>query len=128
MKLLKTFFQLEAASGILLALCAVVAIALANSRVAALYHAFWQIKVLGFLDLHRLVNDGLMTIFFFVVGMEIKRELVTGELSSPKRAALPLVAALGGMLAPALIYYFLNPNYPESKAGEFLWLQILLLP
>ncbi len=108
------FFRLEAASAILLLAAAIVALAWANlagESYRALVHAPIAIRV-GPLDaafaVHALVNDGLMTLFFFVVGMEIKQELAVGELRSPARAALPLVAALGGMLVPAAIYLAWN--------------------
>ncbi|HET8538302.1 MAG TPA: Na+/H+ antiporter NhaA [Anaeromyxobacter sp.] len=108
------FFRLEAASGILLLGAAAVALAWANLAGAS-YRAVVETPIsvrMGPLaatfTLHALVNDGLMALFFFVVGMEIKRELVVGELRSPSRAALPLVAALGGMVVPAAIYLAWN--------------------
>lgn len=97
----RTFFTTEAAGGILLVGAAVVALVLANSPVKA-----------GFLNLtqhsHIFVNEILMSVFFFFVGLEIKREFKTGELSNPKKAALPVIAALGGMITPALIYFAIN--------------------
>lgn len=109
------FLAVEASSGIALLVTAAVALAWANSPLAWAYEALWHAPV-GFTvgaltlenDLHFWVNDGLMTIFFFVVGLEIRRELSRGELSTPRRAALPLAAALGGMLVPALIYVAFN--------------------
>lgn len=106
------FLRIESASGIVLLVCTVVAMVLANSPAAGAYHAFWHtyvgIEVGGFKlggELgHFFINDVLMTIFFFVVGLEIKRELVAGELRDPRKAALPVAAALGGMLLPASIY------------------------
>src|SRR5512138_3691020 len=116
---IQAFFRLEAASGILLLAAAVAALAWANSPAAGAYDALWTAPIAlsiggrGFeLDLLHVVNDGLMTIFFFLVGLEIKRELAVGELSSRAQAALPLVAALGGMLAPAAIYVALNRGGP----------------
>lgn len=101
----------EAASGILLLVAALLALALANSPWRDGYHRMWETPVgirLGSLvlerDLRFLVNDGLMTVFFFVVGLEIRRELHRGELAELRRATLPLAAALGGMVAPALLY------------------------
>jgi NhaA family Na+:H+ antiporter len=108
---LDRFLQVEAASGILLLLAAAVALAWANSSWAHLYAGFWHtplgIRVGSFTferSLEWVVNDGLMVIFFFVVGLEIRREVHQGELSEWRRAALPAAAALGGMLAPAGLY------------------------
>ena len=116
---LQAFLRLEAASGIILLGCAMAALALANSAASDAYRAFFgaplQLAV-GPVSVRftvaELVNDGLMTVFFFVVGMEIKRELVAGELRTARQAALPLVAALGGMLAPAAIFLAFNWSGP----------------
>jgi NhaA family Na+:H+ antiporter len=115
------FTETEAASGIVLLAAAVVAPIWANSRFSASYtdllEAHLTIDFLGFrLDesLLHLINDGLMAVFFFVVGLEIKRELVLGELREPKAAALPVMAALGGMLFPALIYVVINSGGPAA--------------
>jgi NhaA family Na+:H+ antiporter len=112
---LQRFLRLEAASGVLLLGAAVLAFAWANSPVAATYEAFWSTPVgvrIGSLALEKSlllwVNDGLMAIFFFVVGLEIKRELTAGELRDPRGAALPLLCALGGMLVPALVFMAFN--------------------
>jgi NhaA family Na+:H+ antiporter len=117
------FLSIEASSGILLMIMAVVALAWANSPFAVLYQDLWHTPFglrLGpwsfTRDLHFWINDGLMTVFFFVVGLEIRREIHQGELSELRRAALPLVAALGGMVVPALIYISLNVGRP-SAAG-----------
>ena len=111
----QTFFKLEAAGGVLLLLCAAAALILANSPLAGEYFDLWQTIVTvgagGFIIAKPLllwINDGLMAIFFFVVGLEIKREVLVGELSSPKKAALPLAGALGGMVVPALMYLAFN--------------------
>jgi NhaA family Na+:H+ antiporter len=119
---LAAFFRLEAASAILLLAAAIAALAWANlagESYRALVHAPIAIRV-GPIDaafgVHALVNDGLMMLFFFVVGMEIKQELVVGELRTPARAALPLVAALGGMVVPAAIYLAWNGG-GEGRAG-----------
>jgi NhaA family Na+:H+ antiporter len=108
---LQRFLAIEAASGITLLFAAGVALAAANSSWADGYAAFWHTPIgvrLGAFTFERslewIVNDGLMVIFFFVVGLEIRRELQYGELSEWRRAALPAIAALGGMLAPAGIY------------------------
>jgi NhaA family Na+:H+ antiporter len=118
---LQAFFRLEAASGILLLASAVAALLWANLD-AASYHAFAELPVAlslggwGFrLPLVEVVNDGLMTIFFFVVGMEIKRELVLGELKTRAQAILPAVAAAGGMIVPAAIYAALNLGTPGLR-------------
>jgi Na+:H+ antiporter, NhaA family len=120
---LARFLRIESASGLILLLCTLVALAVANSPWAAPFHEFWHTHIrVGVgsweidLSLLHWVNDGLMAIFFFVVGLEIKRELVDGELSEWRKAALPVVAALGGMVAPALIYLIL-PHPPEARAG-----------
>jgi len=109
------FARLEAAGGILLLAATVAALVWANSPWEASYHALWHTPVsVGFArhvlaqDLHHWINDGLMCIFFFLVGLEIKREILSGELSSLKRAAFPFAAALGGVVVPALIYGMLN--------------------
>lgn len=98
---LQRFFRLEAAGGIMLAAATIAALSCANSSAGAAYRSLVA-------PIHALVNDGLMTLFFLVAGMEIKRELVRGELRTWRRAALPLVAAAGGMLAPALVYLALS--------------------
>ncbi|MEX2280898.1 MAG: Na+/H+ antiporter NhaA [Gemmatimonadota bacterium] len=109
------FARLETAGGLLLIVCAAIAIVVANSPWAETYHHFWEIELgltLGpitlALSLHHFINDGLMVIFFFLVGLEIKREMMVGELASARRAALPAAAALGGMLVPAGLYLLLN--------------------
>jgi NhaA family Na+:H+ antiporter len=112
---IERFLAIEAASGVLLLLAAGLALAWANSPLRASYEALWHLPFgvrLGSLhferDLHFWINDGLMTVFFFVVGLEIKREIHRGELSELRRAALPLAAALGGMLVPAAVYGLFN--------------------
>ena len=115
------FFHSEAAGSVVLLVCAIIALVIANSRWAEEYFHFLETPI-GFtwgeaeftLTLHQWVNDGLMAIFFFVVGLEIKREIVVGELSSPRQALLPVMAALGGMLAPAAIYLIVNAGGPGS--------------
>ena len=101
-------------SGVLLA-AAILALVLANSPAGGAVHRLWETTIaldLGVVavskSLHHWVNDGLMALFFFVVGLEIKRELLHGHLSDPRKAALPAVAALGGMAGPALVYFALN--------------------
>jgi NhaA family Na+:H+ antiporter len=109
------FAAREISGGILLLGCAVAALAWANSRGADSYTALWHmpftVGLTGFnlsRELHFWVNDALMAVFFFVVGLEIKRQLLAGELASPRRAALPILSALGGILVPALLYTALN--------------------
>ncbi len=118
------FFRIEAAGGIVLLVSTVIALVWANSPWAHLYHEFWESNKLtlgvGNFEIsktfHHWINDGLMAIFFFVVGLEIKREMLTGELSSMKKASLPIAAAIGGMIVPALFYVVLNKN-PETSGG-----------
>lgn len=112
---IQEFLHQQASGGILLIIATVIALAWANSPFAESYHHLWhtyvKIDVSGVglnYSLHHWINDGLMVIFFFVVGLEIKRELLVGELSSVKKAALPIAAALGGMIFPALIYTVFN--------------------
>jgi Na+:H+ antiporter, NhaA family len=116
------FLSVEAASGILLLVAAAVAMVWANSPWRPAYEALWHTPI-GFRvgglsferDLHFWVNDGLMVVFFFVVGLEIRRELHHGELSEPRRAALPAFAALGGMVVPACIFLGLNAGRPSAS-------------
>ena len=119
---LAQFLRVEAAGGVLLAVAAAVALVWANSPWRAGYEALWatpvDISVGSFHlteDLHGVVNDGLMAIFFFVVGLEIKREWTVGELRDRRQAALPAMAALGGMVVPALIYLAFNTGGPEGR-------------
>lgn len=117
------FLSIEAASGVLLLLVAVVALLWANSPWRHLYSSLWHAP-LGLRlgpwsferDLHFWINDGLMTVFFFVVGLEIRREIHRGELSELRRATLPLAAALGGMVTPALVFFAFNRGR-ASAAG-----------
>lgn len=116
------FFQTEATSGIVLMLSALAAMVLANSAWADQYFAFFERELsIGFKDfmltkpLHLWVNEGLMSVFFFVVGLEIKREVIVGELSDFGQAMLPISAALGGMVAPALVYLLFNPGAPQAS-------------
>ena len=110
LKLSKTFIQFfdsEKSSAILLFVCVVVAIAITNSAFGQDYFSFWQTTI-GGLTLAQWVNDGLMAVFFLLIGLELERELYVGELSSLKDALLPIVAAVGGMLVPAIIYTLFN--------------------
>jgi NhaA family Na+:H+ antiporter len=116
--------QLHAApaGGLVLLACAAVAMVWANSPGAHSYHVLWETPIeirigdwRAGLSLHAIVNDGLMAVFFFLVGLEIKREVLVGELASVRQAALPVAAALGGMLVPALLYLALNPSGPTMR-------------
>lgn len=116
------FARIEAASGILLLMAAVIALIWANSPLAHSYHALWHAPLgigLGSLEfsrpLHFWINDGLMTLFFLVVGMEIRREIHNGALSTMRQAAMPLVAAMGGVIAPALIFISLNHDPAQLR-------------
>jgi len=118
------FAKIEASGGILLIVCTVVALLWANLSKES-YDALWHLPVtIGFgsgdfllqKDLLHWINDGLMAVFFFVVGLEIKREVLVGELGSARQAVLPIVAALGGMVAPAALYLVFNPG-GEAHAG-----------
>jgi NhaA family Na+:H+ antiporter len=119
---LQSFLEAEASSGILLLGAAAFAIAWANSPWNATYEDLWHtvltLRIGDWVvreDLRHWVNDGLMALFFLVVGLELKRELLTGELRDPKAAALPVIAAVGGMLVPALIYLALNASGEGSR-------------
>jgi len=120
----KAFFQHEASGGIVLLIAALLGLLMQNSPASPLYdgllhtHASLRVGSIG-LDKSLLhwINDGLMAVFFFLVGLEIKRELVVGELSSLQRAALPFIAALGGMIVPAAIYAAFNWNDPVALHG-----------
>ena len=117
------FISVEAMSGVVLLAAAAIALAWANSPWASAYEALWHLKLgLGaveFLparDLHFWVNDGLMSIFFLVVGLEIRREMHEGALSDPRVATLPIVAAVGGVVVPALLYVLINTD-PAARRG-----------
>jgi NhaA family Na+:H+ antiporter len=114
-KLFKEFFQSEQSSGVILILCTILSIAIANSAVGASYLEFWHrkigIEIGGFIlkqSVEHWINDGLMAIFFLLIGLEIERELYAGELSSLKNASLPMLAAVGGMAFPALFHFLFN--------------------
>src|SRR5829696_975211 len=114
-KLFKGFFDSEKVGGVLLLLCTIVSLLIANSGWGEEYTHFWHSKLdLSFAGLklnysvEHWINDGLMTIFFLLVGLEIERELYAGELSSFSNAILPVAAAIGGMIVPAGIHYLFN--------------------
>jgi len=115
----QAFMHVESASGVVLLICTAIALVAANSSFAEAYDGFWHQKLrlaVGQFELsHSLghwVNDGLMAVFFFVIGLEIKRELVIGELSDPRKVVLPVAAALGGVLAPVMIYLAFQRGQP----------------
>lgn len=123
-KPVRRFMELEAASGVLMLIAAIVALIWANSPAHGLYESILHTEfLLDFGPIHleeslgHLINDGLMGLFFFVVGLEVKRELILGELRNPKDAALPVLAALGGMIFPALIYAAFTASNPDALRG-----------
>jgi NhaA family Na+:H+ antiporter len=118
------FMHIESASGVVLLICTAIALIAANSPYAEAYEAFWHHDVriaLGEFELayplSHWINDGLMVVFFFVIGLEIKRELIIGELSDPKKVALPVAAALGGVIAPVAIYL----SFEYGQSGQHGW-------
>jgi NhaA family Na+:H+ antiporter len=121
---IKDFLRLEASAGIILVIAAAVAMICANSPASGLYAAFLDTPVIVQVGALRIakplllwINDGLMAIFFLLVALEIKREVLEGELSSVEQAALPAIAAAGGMIAPALVYLALTWGEPELSRG-----------
>ena len=121
---IQAFFKLESAGGILLFISAIMAIIIANTAFEPYYHSFFNAPVVvkvGDFEIAKplllWINDGLMTIFFFLVGLELKRELLEGELSDKRNVILPGVGAIGGMIAPALIYVAFNKDDPIALRG-----------
>ena len=118
------FFQLEAASGLLLIAAAILALIINNSPLSYLYSGLLDVPVavqVGALHIAKplllWINDGLMALFFLLIGLEVKREVVDGHLSKPSQEILPATAAVGGMVIPALIYWFINRDNPAAIAG-----------
>ncbi len=115
----KKFIHSEQAGGFVLLLCTIIALLIANSEIAHYYFKIWEIKI-GFIGddyvfrktLKHWVDDGLMSVFFLLIGLEIKREFISGELSSTQKAILPGLAAIGGMVVPALIFLIFNLGTP----------------
>lgn len=110
----RNFFQSSQSSGIILIICVALSLLIANSSAGESFHYFLN-SSLGPYSLSVWINDGLMAVFFLLVGLEIKREIIEGELSSFKSASLPIIAALGGMLVPALIYFIFNSGTDYAK-------------
>jgi len=120
----KWFFKLEAASGLMLLISAIIALIISNSSFSEIYfdilnkYIFIGVNNFGLkLSFLHWINDALMAVFFFFVTLEIKREFIQGELSNIKQSSLPIIAAIGGMLLPALIYIFINIKNPETLNG-----------
>ena len=120
----RKFLAIESSGGIILIFATIAALIIANSGLGSAYETFWKIDFMVGTESFNLtkpiilwINDGLMAIFFFMVGLEIKRELLAGELSSPKQAALPIIAAIGGMIVPATLFLILN----SGSAGTQGW-------
>ena len=111
----KRFFESEKTSGLILIACTALSLALANSTLGPTWLAIWNTDIAG-LSLGHWINDGLMAIFFLLIGLELERELYVGELSSFRNALLPVIAAFGGMAAPALIHFVFNTGLP-TQAG-----------
>lgn len=125
---LRQFLAIESSSGLLLAVCTFAAVALANSPWRAEFAALWEwpcrVGIGTWVlekDLLHVINDGLMTVFFFVIGLEIKRELVAGELRDVRQAVLPIMAAIGGMVIPALVYVGLRDVLGVSDDARRGW-------
>ena len=122
---IKNFINEEAYGGIFLIFVAIIALIWANSSFYESYHYIWHEFEVGYTwgdfeligSLHHWINDGLMALFFFVIGLEIKREIMGGELSSIKKASLPIAAAIGGMIIPAVLYAVVTIKYPEYING-----------
>lgn len=115
-RMIRSFFKTEAAGGVLLVMAAIAAMLIANSPVSELYQHALHAYVFG-MSLSHWVNDGLMAIFFLLIGLEVKRELIEGSLKSKEQALFPAIAALGGMLAPALVYTWFNSADPTASQG-----------
>ncbi|ABU71607.1 Na+/H+ antiporter NhaA [Vibrio campbellii] len=113
---IRDFFKMESAGGILLVIAAAIAMTIANSPLGESYQAMLHTYVFG-MSVSHWINDGLMAVFFLLIGLEVKRELLEGALKSKETAIFPAIAAVGGMLAPALIYVAFNAGDPEAISG-----------
>ncbi|MCK6265809.1 Na+/H+ antiporter NhaA [Vibrio sp. ZSDE26] len=114
--MIRDFLKMESSSGILLVIAAILAMCVANSPLNGMYQGFLHTYVMG-MSLSHWINDGLMAIFFLIIGLEVKRELIEGALKSKETAMFPAIAAVGGMLAPALVYVMFNFQNPDAMAG-----------
>jgi NhaA family Na+:H+ antiporter len=119
-KTFNRFFESEKLSGVLLIICTLLAITLTNSPIGESYLTLWHIELWG-MSLEEWINDGLMAIFFLLIGLELEREIYIGELSNFKNALLPICAAIGGMLIPALIHFSLNHSTANQMESVFRW-------
>ncbi len=113
-KLFNDFFKSESAGGLILLACAIISLLLTNSAIGKSYEHFWHYEIAN-MSLSHWINDLLMTVFFLLVGLEIEREIYVGELKSPGKALLPVVAAAGGMLVPAFLYIAVNIYEPDQS-------------
>lgn len=113
---IRDFFKMESAGGIILVIAAAIAMTVANSPLNGIYQDTLHTYVAG-MSISHWINDGLMVIFFLLIGLEVKRELLEGALKSKETAIFPAIAAVGGMLAPALVYVFFNMDNPEAIQG-----------
>ncbi|MEZ8086802.1 Na+/H+ antiporter NhaA [Vibrio sp. 1S139] len=113
---IRDFFKMESAGGIILVIAAAIAMFVANSPLNEMYQGVLHSYVLG-MSVSHWINDGLMAVFFLLIGLEVKRELLEGALKSKETAIFPAIAAVGGMLAPALIYVLFNSSNPEALQG-----------
>ncbi|YCO05445.1 Na+/H+ antiporter NhaA [Vibrio sp. VNB-15] len=113
---IRDFFKMESAGGILLVIAAAIAMTIANTPLGETYQAMLHTYVLG-MSVSHWINDGLMAVFFLLIGLEVKRELLEGALKSKETAIFPAIAAVGGMLAPALVYVAFNAGDPEAISG-----------
>ena len=123
-RVIRNFVRLESSSGILLLIAGLIALVLSNSSFAGVFDHILHLKLyfgtnlpLFYKSIQHWINDGLMVIFFFVVGLELKREFLEGELSMPSQAILPVIAAVGGMAVPAIFYLLFNFNEPGTIRG-----------
>jgi len=116
MNFIKAFFQSESAGGISLLSAAILGVLVANSPIAAQYFAVMQIH-LGPMTILEWVNDALMALFFLYVGIEIKKEMISGELDTKAKRVLPVLAAFAGVITPAIVYYFAAGYMPEYRHG-----------
>ncbi|MBC8944976.1 Na+/H+ antiporter NhaA [Xenorhabdus indica] len=122
--IIRQFLKLEAAGGIILIIAAIIALVMANTPFQSIYHQFLNLPIavqFAALEINKpfllWINDGLMAIFFLIVGLEVKRELMEGALASRNKAIFPAIAAVGGMLAPALVYLLFNGNNEITRQG-----------